>query len=50
MTAWAMKINLIQFYTDEKWLLFGIGILISLLQLWMVVEGVMVLACLRRKA
>jgi carbon starvation protein len=50
MTGWAMKINLIKFYSSEKWLLFGIGSIITLLQLWMLVEGVIVLARLRRKA
>lgn len=50
MTAWAMKINLINFYAQENWLLFSIGTVITLLELWMVVEGVIVLARLRRKA
>jgi carbon starvation protein len=50
MTGWAMKINLVQFYAGGEWLLLGIGSLISLLQIWMVVEGVVVLARLRRKA
>jgi hypothetical protein len=45
-----MKINLIQFHANGEWLLFTIGSVISLLQLWMVVEGVIVLARLRRKA
>ena len=50
MTAWAMKINLLQFHADQKWLLFGIGTIITVLQTWMIVEGVIVLARLRRKA
>ncbi len=50
MTGWAMKINLLDFYSNGKWLLFGIGSIITLLQAWMVVEGVIVLAQLRRKA
>lgn len=50
MTGWAMKINLMQFHANDEWLLFTIGFVISLLQLWMVVEGVIVLARLRRKA
>ena len=48
MTGWAMKINLMDFYTRQEWLLFGIGSIIFVLQLWMVVEGVMVLARLKR--
>ncbi len=50
MTAWAMKINLISFYTQKEILLFVIGSIISVLQIWMVVEGVIVLARLRKKA
>ena len=49
MTAWAMGINLVNFYAQQKWLLFGIGFLITVLQAWMVVEGAIVLARLRRK-
>ena len=48
MTVWAMKINLTDFYANGKWLLFSIGSIIMLLQVWMVVEGVIVLARLRR--
>ncbi len=50
MTGWAMKINLVDFYTKAEWLLFGMGMVITLLQIWMVAEGVIVLARLRRKA
>jgi len=50
MTSWAMKINLVDFYFNGKWLLFSIGAVITLLQVWMVIEGVIVLARLRRKA
>lgn len=50
MTTWAMKINLSSYFTQGKWLLFGIGLIISILQLWMIVEGVIVLARSRRKA
>ncbi len=49
MTGWAMGINLVTFAHQEKWLLFGIGTMITILQIWMVVEGVIVLARLRRK-
>jgi carbon starvation protein len=50
MTGWAMKINLVHYYSNGKWLLFCIGSLITLLQLWMIGEGAIVLARLRRKA
>ena len=40
MTAWAMKINLITFWEDQNRLLFSIGMLIMLLQTWMIIEGV----------
>jgi carbon starvation protein len=49
MTAWAMGINLDNFFQHQQWLLFGIGSIIVVLQAWMVVEGVIVLARLRRK-
>jgi carbon starvation protein len=49
MTGWAMKINLLDFYANGKWLLFGIGAVITLLQVWMVIEGVIVLARIKSK-
>lgn len=49
MTAWAMGINLVDFYAQQNWLLFSIGSVITVLQVWMVVEGVIVLARLWRK-
>jgi carbon starvation protein len=49
MTAWAMKINLTSFYAEQKWLLFSIGAVITVLQTWMIIEGVLVLARLKRK-
>ena len=49
MTGWAMKINLVNFYTQQNWLLFSIGLIITLLEIWMVVEGLIVLAQLNRK-
>ncbi len=50
VTGWAMKINLVDFYTQGEKLLFSIGAIITLLQIWMAVEGMIVLARLRRKA
>lgn len=49
MTSWAMKINLDRFFSGGQWLLFAIGAIIAVLQVWMVVEGVIVLARLKRK-
>jgi len=49
MTVWAMKINLISYYTDQKWLLFSIGSIIMVLQTWMIIEGLIVLTRLKRK-
>ena len=49
VTGWAMKINLVDFYAQGEWMLFGIGALITLLQLWMVVEGVIAPTQLKRK-
>ncbi len=47
MTGWAMKINLASFQAKGEWLLFSIGAVITLLQIWMVVEGVIVLMRLK---
>lgn len=49
MTVWAMGINLINFCAQQEWLLLSIGSVIAILQVWMVVEGAIVLARLRRK-
>ncbi|QBG47292.1 carbon starvation protein A [Verrucomicrobia bacterium S94] len=48
MTVWGMSINLLSYYTGEKWLLFVIGSIITVLQTWMIIEGIVVLAKLRR--
>jgi carbon starvation protein len=49
ITGWAMKINLVQFYNQKSLLLFAIGAIIAVLQVWMVVEGAIVLVRLMRK-
>ena len=49
MTGWAMALNLRTFFTAGNWLLFSIGSIIMLLEAWMVVEGVAVLARLKRE-
>jgi carbon starvation protein len=49
MTGWAMTLNLQNFFAEGNWLLFSIGSIIILLQAWMVIEGVIVLARLKRE-
>ncbi len=48
MTSWAMQINLVRFYTQGEIPLLVIGAIIALLQIWMLIEGVIVLARLKR--
>ena len=48
MTSWAMKINLVRFFEGGQWLLLAIGAIIAVLQVWMVVEGVIVLVRVER--
>jgi carbon starvation protein len=44
ITGWAMLYNLQKFYAQGDWLLASIGIIISVLELWMVVEGILIFA------
>lgn len=43
MTGWAMLINLGDYYTKANWLLFYIGLAVFILEIWMVIESVIVL-------
>ncbi len=43
MTTWGMVVNIRNFYTDQHWLLFGIGLLVFVLEIWMVIESLIVL-------
>jgi len=43
MTGWAMIINMGTFYLDSNWLLFSIGFVVFVLEIWMVTESVLVL-------
>jgi len=43
MTGWAMLINLNKFYSSANWLLFGISLAIIILEIWMIIESVVVL-------
>lgn len=43
MTGWAMIINMGTFYLESNWLLFFIGFVVFVLEIWMVTESVLVL-------
>ncbi|MCF8029418.1 MAG: carbon starvation protein A, partial [Desulfohalobiaceae bacterium] len=40
MTGWAMLFNLGNFYSSGNWLLFGINLVILLLEAWMIIEAI----------
>jgi carbon starvation protein len=43
MTGWAMLFNIHKFYSTSNWLLFGIGMAVFALKVWMIIESVVVL-------
>ncbi len=43
MTGWAMVLNLVRFYNGAKWLLFGVGLAVLVLEIWMIIESLIVL-------
>jgi len=43
MTGWAMLINLSKYFSTSNWLLFLIGLAVFLLEIWMVIESIIVL-------
>jgi len=43
MTGWAMIVNLEKFYGKGDWFLFIIGLIVFLLEIWMVIESVIVM-------
>ena len=47
ITGWAMALNLHDFLATRQWLLLGIGLIITALEIWMVVEGLLILTRLR---
>ena len=49
MTAWAMGMNLHNFFLHKERLLFTVGLVILVLQIWMVIEGGLVLFRLARR-
>ncbi len=42
MTSWAIKINLVNYFYSGKWLLFVIGLIVVLLEIWMIIESLIV--------
>jgi len=50
VTGWAMNYNLKTFFAAENWLLFGIGVTVVVLEIWMIIEGAGALLKLRKKA
>jgi carbon starvation protein len=49
MTGWAMLVNLGNYYTLSNWLLLIIGMAVFVLEIWMVVESIVVIKSVYRK-
>ena len=43
MTGWAMIVNLRDYFISSNWMLFGIGLAVFVLEVWMIVESSVVL-------
>jgi len=43
MTGWAMVKNIINFQAKHNYLLFSIGLVVFLLEIWMIIEAVLAL-------
>jgi carbon starvation protein len=43
MTGWAMILNIQKFYASANWLLFFIGLIVFVLEIWMIIESIIVL-------
>jgi carbon starvation protein len=43
MTGWAMVINIQKYYATSNWLLFLIGLAVFVLEIWMIIESIIVL-------
>ena len=43
MTGWAMVVNIKNYYASSNWLLFAIGGIVFVLEVWMIVESALVL-------
>jgi len=49
VTGWAMALNIQKFYNTSNWLLFIIGLAVFVLEIWMIIESVIVLKTVYRK-
>jgi carbon starvation protein len=49
MTGWAMVLNIQKFYSTANWFLLTIGLAVFVLEIWMIVESVVVLKGVCRK-
>jgi carbon starvation protein len=49
MTAWALTLKIMISYANANWLLFAIGIVVFVLQIWMIIESAVVLRNLYSK-
>lgn len=47
MTGWAMIINITDFYSTSNWLLFSIGLITLTLEIWMIIESIIVIKKIR---
>lgn len=43
MTGWAMILNIQEFYATSNWLLLSIGLAVFALEIWMIIESVVIL-------
>jgi carbon starvation protein len=43
MTGWAMILNIQKFYNTSNWLLLCIGLAVLILEIWMIIESIIVL-------
>ncbi len=43
MTGWAMILNIQKFYSTSKWLLLSISLAVFILEVWMIIESIIVL-------
>ncbi|MGL1935382.1 MAG: carbon starvation protein A [Fibrobacterales bacterium] len=48
MTGWAMAYNLQSFWGSENWMLFIIGVAVFILEIWMIVETIIVFSNLKK--
>ena len=44
MTGWAMVLKIMDFYSDQNYMLLGLGLMIFALEIWMIIEC-LILAC-----